>query len=167
MSPLSKGGGETAPSDVQESATRGEAPGPIESQFHFSTPVFRRESRWDEKSVKGIKRAAKTPSPTCDGPAVALLLHKFIDAFHDMPSLDDDPEADHRCCDTCRPKVLKAFKVLKDILKPYAEDLEDVENHRYANVDIDTSQISDISPLKRALVRKHTSVFTTDSSDED
>jgi hypothetical protein len=116
---------------------------------------------------KASKRQSGHPSPTCDGPAVALLLHKFIDAFHDMPSLDNDPEADHRCCETCRPKVLRAFKVLEEVLKPYAEDLEDVETHRYANTDINTSQISDISPLKQALVRKHTSVFITDSSDED
>jgi len=98
---------------------------------------------------------------------VALLLHKFIDALHDMPSLDKDPKADHRCCETCRPKVLKAFKVLKDVLKPCAEDLEDVESHRYANADIDTSQIGDISPLKHGQIRKHTSVFITDSSDDD
>lgn len=110
---------------------------------------------------------SKRPSPTCDGPAVALLLHKFIDAFQDMPSLDNDPEADHRCCETCRPKVLKAFKVLEEVLKPCAEDLEDVDTHRCANTDIETSQVSDISPLKHALVRKHTSVFVTDSSDED
>jgi hypothetical protein len=84
-----------------------------------------------------------------------------------MPSLDEDLEADHRCCDPCRPKVLKAFKVLEEVLKPYVEDLEDVKSHRYANTDINTSQISDISPLKQALVRKHTSVFITDSSDED
>jgi hypothetical protein len=116
---------------------------------------------------RASKGQSKRPSPTCDGLAVALLLHKFIDAFHDMPSLDDDPDADHRCCETCRPKVLKAFKVLEEVLKPCAEDLEDVEKHRYANADIDTSQISDISPLKRGLVRKHTSVFITDSSDED
>ena len=106
-------------------------------------------------------------SPTCDGPAVAMLLHKFIDAFQDMPSLDNDPEADHRCCDTCRPKVLRAFKALEEVLKPCTEDLEDVEKHHYANADIDTSQISDISPLKHGMVRKHTSVFITDSSDED
>lgn len=120
---------------------------------------------------QGVSKASQQqsghPSPTCDGPAVALLLHKFIDAFHDMPSLDNDPEADHRCCETCRPKVLKAFKVLEEVLKPCAEDLEDVQKHRYADADIDTSQISDISPLKRGLVRKHTSVFITDSSDED
>jgi len=113
------------------------------------------------------KGQSKRTAPTCDGPAVALLLHKFIDTFHDMPSLDDDPEADHRCCETCRPKVLAAFKVLEEVLKPCAEDLEDVETHRHANTDIETSQVSDISPLKRALVRKHTSVFITDSSDDD
>jgi hypothetical protein len=76
---------------------------------------------------KASKRQSGHPSPTCDGPAVALLLHKFIDAFHDMPSLDSDPEADHRCCETCRPKVLRAFKVLEEVLKPCAEDLEDVK----------------------------------------
>lgn len=123
------------------------------------------------KTLQGVSESSQQhserPSPTCDGPAVALLLHKFIDAFHDMPSLDDDPDADHRCCETCRPKVLKAFKVLEEVLKPCAEDLEDVEKHRYANADIDTSQISDISPIKRGMVRKHTSVFVTDSSDED
>jgi hypothetical protein len=123
------------------------------------------------KAPQGVseasQRRSERPLPTCDGLAVALLLHKFIDAFHDMPSLDNDPKADHRCCETCRPKVLKAFKVLEEVLKPCAEDLEDVGNHRYANADIDTSQISDISPLKHGLVRKHTSVFVTDSSDED
>lgn len=117
--------------------------------------------------LKVSKGQSKRPSPTCDSPAVALLLYKFIDAFYDMPSLDEDPEADYRCCETYRPKVLKAFKVLKEVLKPYAEDLKDVEKHRYDNADIDTSQISDISPLKHALVRKHTSVFIIDSSDED
>lgn len=120
-----------------------------------------------QKVSQASQRRPEHPSPTCDGPAVALLLHKFIDAFHDMPSLDDDPDADHRCCETCRPKVLKAFKVLEEVLKPCAEDLEDVEKHRYANADIDTSQISDISPLKHGLVRKHTSVFITESSDDD
>jgi hypothetical protein len=113
------------------------------------------------------QRRLKRPSPTCDRPAVALLLHKFIDVFYDMPSLDNDPKADHHCYKTCRPKVLKAFKVLEEVLKPYTEDLEDVENHRYANANIDTSQTSDISPLKHGLVRKHTSVFVEDSSDED
>jgi hypothetical protein len=54
MSPLSKGSGRTASSDVQGSATRGEAAGPIGSQFQFSTPVFRgggsQESRrWEDR----------------------------------------------------------------------------------------------------------------------
>jgi hypothetical protein len=84
-----------------------------------------------------------------------------------MPSLDKDPKADHCCYKTCRLKVLKAFKVLEEVLKPYTEDLEDVGNHRYANADIDTSQISDILLLKHGLVRRYTSVFVEDSSDED
>ena len=116
---------------------------------------------------KASKGQPKRPSPTCDGPAVALLLHKFIDAFHDMPSLDEDPEADHRCCETCRPKVLKAVKVLEEILKPCAEDLEDVEKHRYANVSLARSQKDNDSINKQGLVLEHMSVFIEDSLDED
>lgn len=96
-----------------------------------------------------------------------MLLYKFIDTFYDILSLDNDPEADYRYCKTCRLKVLKAFKVLEEVLKPYVEDLKDVQKHRYANADIDTSQISDILLLKRSLVRKHTSLFITDLSDDD
>jgi hypothetical protein len=123
------------------------------------------------KAPQGVseasQRRSKRPSPTCDGPAVALLLHKFIDVFHDMPSLDNDPKADHRCCETCRPKVLKASKVLEEVLKPCAEDLEDVENHRYGDDSLVMSQTNDNSTHKQGLVRKHTSVFIEDSSDED
>jgi hypothetical protein len=42
-----------------------------------------------------------------------------------------------------------------------------VENHRYANADIDTSQISDISPHKHGLLEKQTSIFVEDSLDDD
>jgi hypothetical protein len=59
MSPLSKGGGGTASSDVQGSATSGEAPGPIGSQFQFSAPIFRTGSRRDEE------RQRYTKGPTC------------------------------------------------------------------------------------------------------
>jgi hypothetical protein len=99
------------------------------------------------------------PFPTCDGPAVALLLHKFIDAFRDMPTLDSDPDANHRCCETCRPKALRAFRILEEVLLPCTGDLEEVETHRYGDADVETSQISDISPHNHSLVRKHTSVF--------
>lgn len=101
-----------------------------------SVPLLAQKPQDVSRALKGH---LKHPSPTCDSPAVALLLHKFIDAFHEMPFLDDDPEADHRCCETCCPKVLKAFKVLEEVLKPCAKDLEDVETHRCANADIDTS----------------------------
>jgi hypothetical protein len=111
------------------------------------------------------QRQSERPFPTCDGPAVALLLHKFIDAFRDMPSLDSDPDANHRCCETCRPKALRAFKILEEVLLLCAGDLEEVESHRYSNADVETSQISDISPHKHGLVRKHTSVLIEDSSD--
>jgi hypothetical protein len=62
------------------------------------------------------QRQSERPFPTCDGPAVALLLYKFIDAFRDMPALDSDPNANHRCCETCRLKALRAFKILEEIL---------------------------------------------------
>lgn len=104
--------------------------------------------------------------PTCDGPGVALLLRKFIGAFHDMPSLDDDPEADHRCCDLCRPKALRAFKILENVLLPCATDLEMIQNHHYGDDSVETSQLGDISPPKRGMIRKHTSLFVEDSSDE-
>lgn len=97
---------------------------------------------------------------------MALLLHKFIDAFRDMPTLACDPDADHRCCEMCRPKALQAFKILERILLPCAEDLEEFQSHLYGNADVETSQISDISPHKNGLVRKHTSLFIQDSSDE-
>ena len=59
MSPLSKGGGGTASSDVQGSTTRGEATGPIGSQFNFSSPVFLSGTQGD----KGRQSHAK--GPTC------------------------------------------------------------------------------------------------------
>lgn len=90
---------------------------------------------------------------------MALLLHKFIDAFRDMPTLDSDPDANHRCCETCRPKALRAFRILEEVLLPCTGDLEEVETHRYGDADVETSQISDISPHKHSLVRKHTSVL--------
>jgi hypothetical protein len=111
------------------------------------------------------QRQSERPFRTCDGPAVALLLHKFIDAFRDMPALDSDPDANHRCCETCRPKALRAFKILEEVLLPCAGDLEEVESHRYGDADVETSQISDISPHKHGLVRKHTSILIEDSSD--
>jgi hypothetical protein len=116
---------------------------------------------------KASKQQSGHPSPTCDSPTVALLLHKFIDAFHDMPSLDNDPEADRHCYETCCPKVLRAFKVLEEVLKPCAEDLEDVETHQYANDSLVRDQTNDDSTHKHGLVWKHMSVFIKDSSDKD
>jgi len=59
MSPPSKGGGGTASSDVQGSATRGKAPGPVGSQFQFSAPILRSGSRRDEE------RQSHAKGPTC------------------------------------------------------------------------------------------------------
>jgi hypothetical protein len=107
------------------------------------------------------------PSPTCDGPGVALLLRKFIDAFRDMPTLDSDPSADHCCCETCRPDASRTFRILEEVLLPCAEDLERVGTHRYGDADVETNQINDISPHKHGLIRNHMSVFVKNSSDEE
>jgi hypothetical protein len=67
------------------------------------------------------------------------MLYKFIDVFHKISLFDNDPKADHRYCEICRPKVLKAFEVLEEVLKLYAKDLENVDSYLYANANIATS----------------------------
>ena len=89
--------------------------------------------------LRVLKGQLKHPSPTCNDPTVALLLYKFIDAFYGIPSLNEDPEVDYRYYKTYRLKVLKAFKVLEEVLKSYAEDLKDIETYYYANANINTS----------------------------
>jgi hypothetical protein len=121
---------------------------------------------------KDVSQSSQThsqlhPSPTCDGPGVALLLRKFIDAFYSMPTLDNDPNADHRCCDLCRPKALRAFKILESVLRPCVKDLEKIQIHRYSDGNVEATQICDISPSRRGMVRKHTSLFVDGSLDDD
>jgi hypothetical protein len=70
---------------------------------------------------------------------MALLLHKFIDAFCDMPTLDSDPDANYRYCETCRLKALRAFKILEEVLLLCAGDLKEVESYRYSDADVETS----------------------------
>ena len=70
---------------------------------------------------------------------MALLLRKFIKAFRDMPTLDNDPDVDHRYYDSCRLVALRAFKILENVLLPYARDLESVRTYHYAGEDIDAS----------------------------
>jgi hypothetical protein len=106
-------------------------------------------------------------SPTCDGPAVAMLLHKFIGAFRDMPALDNDPEATHRCCNSCRPVALRAFKILENVLLPCAGDLENIETHHYEGEDVDASQLHDISPHTRARTKRRAILSVQDSSDDE
>lgn len=115
----------------------------------------------------GRREDERHTSSTCDGPAVALLLRKFIEAFRDMPGLDHDPEADHRCCDSCRPVALRAFKILENVLFPCAGDLENVDTHQYGGESIDTSQVIDISPPKRRRIEGRSSLFIQDSSDDE
>jgi hypothetical protein len=115
----------------------------------------------------GLEKGERHLSSTCDGPAVALLLRKFIEAFRDMPTLDNDPEADHRCCDSCRPVALRAFKILENVLLPCAGDLENVGNYHYGGEDIDTSQVTDISPPKRRRTKDRSSLFVVQDSSDD
>jgi hypothetical protein len=84
-----------------------------------------------------------------------------------MPTLDNDPDADHRCCDLCCPKALRAFKILKNVLRPCAKDLEKIQTYRYSDGNVEASQISDILLPKHSMVRKHTSLFIEGSLDDD
>lgn len=101
----------------------------------------------------------------CDGPSVALFLRKLVDTFREMPALDNDPNAAHGCCETCRPKSLRAFKILEQALLPCAEELENVDAHVFGGESVPTSQITDVSPPKKPLQREHTSLFIESSSD--
>jgi hypothetical protein len=115
----------------------------------------------------GLEKGEKHHSSMCDRPAVALLLRKFIKAFRDMPTLDNDPEADHRCYDSCCPVALRAFKILENVLLPCARDLENVGNHHYGGEDIDTSQVTDISLPKRRRTKDRSSLFVVQDSSDD
>lgn len=119
----------------------------------------------DQQSV--LREDDRHASSTCDGPAVALLLRKLIEAFRDMPGLDNDPEADHRCCDSCRPVALRAFKILENVLSPCAGDLEDVGIHHYGGNDINASQVTDNSPPKRRKIQGRNPLFIQDPSDDE
>ncbi|KAK3111395.1 hypothetical protein LTR53_013408 [Teratosphaeriaceae sp. CCFEE 6253] len=103
---------------------------------------------------------------TCDGPGVALLLHKVIDAFREMPIVDNYPNDGRGCCEMCRPKALRAFKVLENVLLPCAGDLEKIRVHHFGGSDVPTNQITSVSPHKHGLIREHPSLFIQDSSDE-
>lgn len=133
------------PIEVSESGTPASTEQPPSAQPQRSAPLARMRA--------------------CDGPSVALLLHKFVDAFGEMPALDNDPDAAHGCCATCRPKALRVFKILEEALLPCAQDLENVDTHVFGGESVETSQIADVSPPKRPLRRLHTSLFVESSSD--
>jgi hypothetical protein len=98
---------------------------------------------------------------------MALLLYKFIKAFRDMPTLDNDLEADYRYCDSYYPVALQAFKILENVLLPCARDLENVGNYHYSSEDIDTSQVTDISLPKRRRTKDRSSLFVIQDSSDD
>jgi hypothetical protein len=56
-------------------------------------------------SAQPQKTAPVTRMRACDRPSVALLLNKIVDAFGEMPALDNDPNAAHGCCATCVRKT--------------------------------------------------------------
>jgi hypothetical protein len=80
-----------------------------------------------------------------DGPSVALLLNKFVDAFREMPALDNDPNAAYCYYVTYRPKALRVFKILEEVLLLYTEDLEKVDKHVFGGERVSISQTTDIS----------------------
>jgi hypothetical protein len=61
MSALSKGGGGPASSDVQGSETRGEASGPMASQFQFSTLGFRGSRQQNRKEQQAHTTGPVSP----------------------------------------------------------------------------------------------------------
>lgn len=82
-----------------------------------------------------------------------------------MPALDNDPKANHRYCDSCRPVALRAFKILENVLLPCAGDLENIKTHHYRGEDVDAS--TEVSlPNKRIRTRDRTSLFIKESSSE-
>lgn len=113
------------------------------------------------------RTAVRFHQPTCNGPGVALVLHKLVDALSEMPSLEDFPGAKRRCCDTCRPKALRAFRVVTNVLLPCAEDLEKITHHHFEGLDLVPSQIDDISPYKHGPGKSQSPLFVEDSSDKD
>lgn len=98
MSPLSKDGGGTASSDVQGSTTRGEASGPIESQFHFSSPVFFSGIQGDERrqsQAKGVTYQKKRRTDVGFDASIdaGTLLHAMQDMIAEALSGFDAPRA--------------------------------------------------------------------------
>lgn len=114
-----------------------------------------------------LRKAVRYRHPTCDGPGVALMLHKLVDALSEMPTLEDFPGARHRCCDICRPKALRAFRVVTEVLLPCAEDLEKITQHHFAGHEIVPSQISDISPHKHGTGQSQSLLFVGSLSNVD
>jgi hypothetical protein len=104
---------------------------------------------------------------SCERPGVALLLHKFVDAFREMPALDNDPNAAHGCCATCRRKALRVFKIIEEALLPCAAELEEVEKYIFGGESVSRSQIPNVSPRKQPLHRKYASLFIESSSDDE
>ncbi|KAK3045661.1 hypothetical protein LTR09_012782 [Extremus antarcticus] len=142
---------------------------------HDETPTTRSSpqatnSNQRYASSQLLHEASHSPSPrqpTCDGPAVALVLRKLIDAFEDVRSYDGDSDMAHKCCDRCRPQTLRALHYLRDMLLPCARALERIKDHRFDREEVRPSQVTDISPHKNGGRREQSPLFVQDSSDVD
>lgn len=102
MSPLSKGGGGTASSDVQGSPDRGGTSGPIGSQFHFSSPVFLSGSEGDRRRqshARGVTYQKKRRTDVGFGASIdaGTLLHAMQDMIAEALSGLNGPRAVAEC----------------------------------------------------------------------
>ena len=125
-----------------------------------SQPPSAQPAKSTSPSHLGIRR------PTCDGPTVAKMFRKFVDLFDEIPSLDLDPHAKNKCCDACRPLVVKRSAYLHDVLLQWAAELEDIQEHRYDNEETSTSQHHDISPIKNRAKPFKSPIFIQDSDSD-
>lgn len=133
-----------------------------------SPPATNSNQRYASSQL--LHEASHSPSPrqpTCDGPAVALVLRKLIDAFEDVQSYDGDSDMAHKCCDRCRPQTLRALHCLRDMLLPCARALERIKDHRFDCEEVRPSQETNISPHKNGGRREQSPLFVQDSSDVD
>ncbi|KAK5711814.1 hypothetical protein LTS12_027930, partial [Elasticomyces elasticus] len=103
--------------------------------------------------------------PTCDGHAVARVIHQLVETYEDLLPLDQNVEGGHALCRSCRPVTLRAFEALEEILIPCVRELLAVDKHRFdSDEDVLLSQLTEDSQPARPLKRKRPQI--PDSSNE-
>ncbi|KAK3613681.1 hypothetical protein LTR22_028056, partial [Elasticomyces elasticus] len=104
-------------------------------------------------------------TPTCDGHAVARVIHQLVETYEDLLLLDQNAEGGHALCRSCRPVTLRAFEALEEILIPCVRELLAVDVHRFdSDEDVLLSQLTEDSQPARPLKRKRPQI--PDSSNE-